>query len=269
MKKLNLFNIVFILLLFMKCAHEKSNKMVELNKLEVEKWESLSLKKIYFAHQSVGSNLIEGISMHMSNDSDVKLKIVEGNGPNLFSQAVFAHSKSGKNHDPISKIDAFVNTMDGGIGELVDIAGLKFCFVDFKKSTDIEEVFNYYKTKILYLKRKYPTVIFFHFTVPLSTNQGILKSLLKKVLGRETRLENNYARMRFNQLVLKEFDKGRVFDIAEVESTYPDGKREFSFVGSEKVYSMVKLYSSDGGHLSEYGKDLIGGQFLLFLADLK
>ena len=73
------------------------------------------------------------------------LNIVKGNDLDFFKNPVFAHASNGKNGDPKSKIDDLYQDMENGLGKKVDIAGFKFCYVDIKDDTDVNEIFEYYK----------------------------------------------------------------------------------------------------------------------------
>ena len=56
--------------------------------------------KFYFAHQSVGNNIIEGLQQESIN-------IVGNLHTNNFPEQFIVHSLIGKNLDPISKIQDF------------------------------------------------------------------------------------------------------------------------------------------------------------------
>jgi hypothetical protein len=60
-----------------------------------------------------------------------------------------------------------------------------------------------------------------------------------------------------------------VFDLAAIESTRSDGKRDaFSFQGKE-YYSLAKEYTYDCGHLNETGGKMVGTALLEFLAGIE
>ena len=117
-------------------------------------WEKLSQKKIYFGHQSVGFNIIDGIKDLMKENPQIKLNIVETSKQADFKISIFAHSAIGNNEEPISKIDAFANFMKKGLGGKADVASLKFCFVDIRSTTNIESLFNNYKNKMSLMKKE-------------------------------------------------------------------------------------------------------------------
>jgi hypothetical protein len=230
----------------------------------------ISKKKIYFGHMSVGENILDGVRDIMREHPDIQLNIVETNSPSSFDQPIFAHSRIGNNGDPKSKIDAFVQYMDGGIGNSADIAFFKFCYIDILSATDADEVFNRYRTAIEILKRKYPKVTFVHVTAPLRVVQTGFLVPIKKIISRPLGgYEDNIKRKRFNDLLRQEYEgKDPIFDLARIESTYPDG-RQSTFDNEEKSYeALVAVYTYDGGHLNEIGRKIVAGQLLSFLPNL-
>ena len=238
---------------------------VSITSAELEK---LSPKSIYFGHQSVGMNIIDGI-VDIQSDLDVDLDFVESR--EIGSKNSFYHSHVGKNGDPISKIQDFARLVDGGIGSDVDIAFFKLCYVDFKSNTDAEAVFQIYRQSMDRVEKEYPQVCFVHVTMPLSVREKGLKTFVKGIIGRPRRgYGDNLKREKFNQLMREYYgETGLIFDLARFESTFPDGSRlEFEQNG-EKYYALVPSYSSDGGHLNETGRRIIANNLLHFLLSIE
>lgn len=254
--------IAFIFFLsLISCSSEQKNEIKIIQQLNYSK---LKTKKIYFGHQSVGNNLIDGIKYHLQENPESNISISELIDT-LNINSGLNHSNIGKNRDPISKINSFNKLIENDLNNQIEIAGFKFCYVDFNDETNIQEVFSNYREVMDNLSEKYPKINFIHFTVPLKTIENNPKNFIKKILGKDIGLKNNKARQEFNNLLVEHYDQNSIFDIAKIESTYPNGKRNFSLVNNEKIYSMVNEYSNDGGHLSDYGKKYIGGEFLMFL----
>ena len=252
-------------------------KFPSIKDIPAAKWEKLSQKKIYFGHQSVGFNIIYGVKDLIKENPQVKLNIVETADQADFNYGLFAHSKVGKNTDPRSKIDAFANILDKGIGKKADIAFFKFCYVDVRTGTEVRNVFNDYKNIISKLMKAYPDTKFVHITVPLTSKptglQGLVRSAknaIKKIIGRPVfDYHDNIKRSLFNEMLIQEYDgKAPIFDLAKIESTFPDGTR-CSFTKNRKTYySMVPEYTYDGGHLNETGRKKAAEQLLILLAQL-
>ncbi|MDY6970565.1 MAG: hypothetical protein SVR08_18210 [Spirochaetota bacterium] len=256
----------------------KEDTSSEIASVTKSKWDKLSQKKIYFGHMSVGYNIMDGVSDIIKENPDLSLNIVETNNKEDFRSSIFAHSKNGENTKPKTKIDAFVNLMENGLGNKVDIAFFKLCYVDILKDTDVDEVFNYYKTSMKTLKKKFPKTLFIHTTAPLTAermDRGIkirIKDMIKAIIGRMTTKERhiieNIKRYRFNELIRNEYSDKIIFDLAKIESTYPDGKREVSEKDGNKHYALIPAYTYDGGHLNERGRKIIAEKLLVFLAEL-
>jgi hypothetical protein len=251
---------------------ENKNLLPSIKDVPTEKWEKLAQKKIYFGHRSVGNNILDGIKDVMKENPKIRLNIVETTDQADFNVGLLGHSPIGDNGDPISKINAFADIIENGLGKKVDIASLKFCFADFTaKTKDITNIFNDYKNTMSQLKEKYPRSSFVHFTVPLVILKTTWKTWIKIFLRKEEIWEYDQIiiKNKFNNLIRNEYDgKEPIFDIAEIESTYPDGSRS-TFTRNGKIYySLVPQYSRDGAHLSKSGRKIVAEQFLIFLANL-
>jgi len=236
-------------------------------------WQKLEKIKIYFGHQSVGNNILDGIKDLLKETQQIKLNIVETRSPYDFNVPLFAHSKIGKNEDPESKIDDFAGLIGNGLGDKVDIAFLKFCFVDIESGTDVNSLFAKYADTMARLKKENPKAVFVHLTVPLlRKNKPSIKDRIKALMGKKGGFfdnQHNLARNEFNELVVKEYNgKEPVFDLAKIESTYPDGRRETFTADGRIYYSLVPEYTKDGGHLNEIGRKKVAEQLLIFIANI-
>jgi len=256
---------------------EKKGSFPFIKDIPDSEWKKLSEKKIYFGHQSVGFNIIDGIKDVIKENPQIKLNIVETNDPSEFNAPLFAHSRVGKNTEPKSKIDTFANFMEKGIGEKTDIAFFKFCYVDVTAGTDIEKVFDGYKSTMARLKGIFPEMRFIHTTVPITFKPtGIKgwirkgKNLIKKIIGRPVfDYQDNVNRNRFNEMVRKEYNgKEPIFDLAKIESTFPNGTRSSFIKDGKTYYSLISDYTDDGGHLNEKGRKIVAEQLLILLVGL-
>ena len=63
-------------------------------------------------------------------------------------------------------------------------------------------------------------------------------------------------------------DKEPIFDLAQIESHYPDGRPMTFSTQGETYYALVPEYASDGRHLNELGSRRVGEQLLIMLAEL-
>lgn len=263
--------LVTLLLLFTACEGGKMSEKIVHNDsnyaISETEMKKIAEKKIYFGHQSVGYNILDGINDILKQNPGVKLNIVESNDPNIFNKPVFAHSSIVQNDNPELKVNDFVNYIKKGIGNNADIAFFKFCYVDINNTTDVERIFSVYKETMERLKREYPKTKFIHVTVPLTVSNPTIKSFIKKLIGKQ---DNNLKRNQFNDKLLKEYDgKDPIFDLARAESTYPDGNRVSFTDGEKRYYSLAPEYTDDGGHLNERGRKVVARELLKFLSNIE
>lgn len=234
-------------------------------------WNQLSSKKIYFGHQSVGFNIMDGVQDLMRENPKIKLNVVESTQSKDISPGTWLHSKVGQNRDPQSKMDDFEKFLEAGIGNKADVAMLKLCYVDITVDTDVNKVFTQYKEKMEIIQKKYPKLRMVHFTVPLTVSKTTWKTQLKKMIGKTDLHEfaNNIKRNQYNALILQEYQgKALVLDLAAIESTQPDGIRQSFELKDVIYYSLYPGYTTDGGHLNDVGRKKVAEQLLLLLVNL-
>jgi hypothetical protein len=280
MLKDNLFIIFLLMLLLFTYSCEGGKMQQEAVQPISEQAIQDSLKKvagqrIYFGHQSVGYNILDGIRDVAKPYPQIQLNIVETADPGkLDGKAILAHSTVGYNTDPVSKLNDFSKNLEKGLGNKVDIAFIKFCYVDMRQGDDAGKIFEEYKKTITSLKIKFPRITFVHVTAPLTSHQKdiktIAKNAIKWIIGRPIRsYRDNIPRNQFNDLLRKEFGGSEpVFDLAAIESTGPDGKRVEDSADGRSFYSMAPGYTYDGGHLNETGRRIVAQKLLLFLAQI-
>lgn len=238
-----------------------------------EHWEKLAGKKIFFGHQSVGYNIIDGITDILSERDYIKLNIIESREPSAFDKSVFAHSQAGMNTKPFSKIERFVEIMDSGVGSKVDMAFFKFCYVDIMRDSEPQKIFNDYSAALEGLKQRYPNTKFLHVTVPIrSTPKGArkyLKQAVKLFVGKPGFFEDNIKRHSYNKLLSDAYSKtGFFFDLARVEAVNSSGFGCYALKGQQKVSVMAPEYTEDGGHLNGPGRKKAAEQLLIILAEI-
>ena len=260
-------SIIFCLLfmaLLLGCKKENP-RGVELDAETIEALQKVSQGRIFFGHQSVGADIVHGMERIAEQSGGVKLNIVEIGKENFPVKNFFAHGKIGKNESPKSKCEAFQAILRSGLGDKVDIALFKFCYIDIRDRNNEKAIMHLYKSTLETLKSEYPKVKFIAVTVPLTSNESAWKYMAKKMLGRETERRNNIRRNQFNELLRETFKKETVFDLATIESKRPDGSREKFNGEKDTYYSLVPEYSTDGSHLNDYGSQRAAKELILLL----
>jgi hypothetical protein len=239
----------------------------------------LSSKKIFFGHQSVGYNIIDGLKDIMARNPKIILNIQETTDIKNYPKGVFAHFPIGMNTQPKSKIDAFVQAMDNGLGKQVDISFFKFCYIDINQDTDIKDLVHNYVTAINNLKNKYPHVVFCCVTAPITAEGELLsfrdriKDIIKKLSGKTTNQRRNalcnIKRNEFNKLLRNKCGSENSIDLEQFESTKPDGSRFSSREELPEHFTLIPDYTIDGGHLNKIGRLLVADRLLVRLVEIR
>lgn len=242
-------------------------RLPSFNDVSREDWANLERKRIFFGHQSVGYNLIDGIRELPGGSGPVVLKILETTKPDDFSTPLFAHAAIGKNGDPLSKSVAFSDLLLGRLAGRVDIALVKFCYVDITGTSDLKKVMAGYESSVERLNRELPNTVLIHVTVPLNARSMGMRSRIKRLFGYRVD-ESNIKRNEFNRILRDRYEgKEPVFDLAAAESSYPDGRRSSFSRNGQTYYSLAPEYTDDGGHLNALGRKRMAEQFLITLAN--
>jgi hypothetical protein len=244
-----------------------------LREVPAEAWTRLGQRTMFFGHQSVGRNIMDGIRDLVAESAAVNVHIVETKDAGQLTDAVFACAPIGRNWEPESKLAEFRRVLEDGLGDKVDVAFLKFCYVDVRSDSDPVALLDAYVRMMEALNARFPNVTFVHLTVPLrappDSVKGILKVNLKRVLGRATVLDDNGVRACYNDLLRERFSAGNLlFDLAGYESTGPDGAQWFVSWKGHEVPVLVPSYTDDGGHLNAQGRRHVAEQLLIELAKL-
>jgi hypothetical protein len=234
---------------------------------------TIAKTRIFFGHQSVGNNIIEGIkSLHNKNSSD-SINFIELPAENPLTPPFFLHKRIGKNRDPKNKCDEFKIVVND-LAREIDIAILKFCYIDISAKTDVEELFNYYKQTVSEIRKQNTHVTIIHTTVPLISKSGGDKSkknqvitYIKRVLGQLPSFDaDNIKRNEYNNLLREYFKTEPIIDIAKAEA-FHDSDKEVSFCHRKKNYQcMYNGYTNDGGHLNKLGQKKVAENFVKVLA---
>ena len=251
------------------------NKVIEMNNtlppISEDVRQALQIIKEHcflFGHHSVGENILDGMRT-LAKETGVDLKIKKTDAVSLSAKINLVDFSPGKNTNPKSKIDGFVEQIVELNKEFIpELAFLKFCYIDFPPEVNVRDLMEYYKEKMEILKKLNQEIKFAHFTVPLTIRPTGLKSRIKRLLGLQVWGDaSNISRATFNNLLFETFPEGPIFDLARIESTRLDGSRaEFTHKGNVYYYLAPEL-TNDGGHLNALGRRVVASELTLFLAN--
>jgi len=250
--------IVICLFLSQSCKNQEFSMLEkDFKTLNID---NLEERTIYFGHQSVGKNILDGIEENQLNiliNDDAKVTNPKG----------IIHSYIGENTNPFSKLEDFSKFVQENNSK-IDTSLMKFCYVDFEENTDIESLFRKYSETYAYLEKLFPHITFAHITVPLVEQQKGIKALVKRILGRSVYgVEDNIVRHQFNELIRSKYQN--VFDLAAIESTKPDGSKMEHKLNEQTYYSLYPGYTDDGGHLNLLGRKIASYELVNFLSNIK
>jgi len=243
------------------------NNKESLKEISSEMIEIFGKRRILFGHKSVGYNILSGVEDIRKSDGRFKgmnIKELKEDSGELTEGGIY-HLQNGKNRFPKDKCDAFKKVLtEKGMGTRVDIAFFKFCFIDFPTDSNVQDIFDYYVKTIDSVKNQFPKLKIIHVTVPLTAHTWGVKSYLRTLLKGDL---ENVRRNEFNKLLINKYkDKDPIYDLARVESTHPDGKRESFKYRGEKFFALIKPYTMDGGHLNELGRFYAAKELLVVLS---
>jgi hypothetical protein len=259
--------LIILFSLFSSCSENKIDEGLMINHTEQFELNVLEKSRIFFGHKSVGYNIIDGIRDLMKETMNENINIIELDQNQSLPEYFFLHTEVGNNGEPDKKCDDFLNILSMDLLNHLDIALLKFCYVDVQAQSDVQKIFNYYKMTMDTIKKKYPNLKLVHVTVPLSILQTGLKATLKKIIGREVGgFSANVKRNQFNDLLKEHYKNEPIFDLAKIESTYPDARRESFKHSGQLYYALIPEYTNDGGHLNKIGRRLAALELIRVLS---
>ena len=251
--------------------------------------ETLAQSRIFFGHQSVGEDVLNGLRDLLAAPGSPSLAITDvltapfsgsaivadsaAGGDSLPVQGYILHTKVGQNTKPASKCADFARILEERKSQ-VDVAVLKYCYVDVGGSSDPDALFAEYQALLEGLRKKLPSVTLIPSTVPLTVGSARpdwrrkdLEVKIRRMIGLyDSQDKDNLKRGRFNELLRQAYAGGVIFDVAKAESTHPDGRREGFSKGSKQVPSLIPAYTHDGGHLNEAGRKIVAREFVRVLA---
>ncbi len=205
--------------------------------------------RVFFGHQSVGADTIEGMAALGFGDPWVYWAFPDDAGYN--GGAYFGQEMIGENRHPAGKVEAFRAFMiDDAYGARVDLAGFKLCFQDFEddaggdaagSSAELAALELTYAAAIDQVRAQFPGVRLFHVTPPL-------------VAAAEWSADQNAARVALGDWLKHTYGPTDViFDLQDVESIDPSTQQRCTAMGAWALCDANA--ADDHAHLSTGGKE--------------
>jgi hypothetical protein len=200
--------------------------------------------KWYFAHASVGSNLIDGLKeLNAADPTGFPYRSESSNGapiPDARPATIYEHNRG--NPGWKAKMDQFSAAVQNGWRfPNVDVVMNKLCYIDQFGSA------KYYIKSMSELEASYPETIFVYTTMPLTTAAD-WASRFRDAFNRDVR-----EWTRSNERAL--------FDIADIEANDQRGNSCSFTAGGKTCARMCEEYTDDGGHLNALGRRIMAHGF--------
>ena len=230
--------------------------------------DSFAQQRVFFAHQSVGENLLDAMP-GLVEAQDAASSTIVSLGDQPESGTALIETAIGTNGDPLGKIAEFDQILRDGLGDDIDVAVLKLCYIDFSVATDVEELFTAYTTTIAALEADFPDVTFIYTTAPLVSERDVIERL-KNLLGRAMHRDpsENTVRHRYNELIRDEYgSSGRLLDIAAIQASDASGMLQTREADGQPYQAMDPQWASDPGHLNPDGAARLANAFVALIAD--
>jgi hypothetical protein len=108
---------------------------------------ALAQRRVYFGHQSVGFNIMDGLKQ-LAARHGVVLRIEETRPATGVPSGTFGHGLMAENGDPRRKLRSFEQVFASRTASGAELAMLKFCYVDFDANTDATALFAAYRAAL-------------------------------------------------------------------------------------------------------------------------
>jgi hypothetical protein len=227
---------------------------------------SVASARVYFGHQSVGANVLDGVRELGAGGASPPLEIVRTRDVDGVARPALVEFTIGENGDPASKARDFASVIDQKRDTTPAIAMFKDCYLDITPETDVGALFTAHRDSVRALQARHPELTFVHVTSPLTTVETGPKLLVKRMLGKPSSRDVNRKRNEFNAMLRREFQGEPIFDLARVESSRPDGSRAQFVAGGDTVYTLAPELTDDGGHLNAAGRRAAAMELLSVLS---
>lgn len=228
---------------------------------------SVAARRVYFAHQSVGNEIVRGIET-LVEGQPAPVRVIQTNDPSLLVRGpAFVHFRAGRNGDPESKNAALIKALDARPARDGGIVALKYCYSDVESPLSAAEIFARYEKTVETIRARHPDLTVVHFTMPLTAVESAFKASLKEKLGKSTQRSLARKRQDYNELLRAAYrNREPVFDIAGLEARTAGGTLSGFVAEGKTIETMSPEYTYDGGHLNPHGQRYVARHFLDFLS---
>jgi len=221
---------------YSNCLQVASYSQPLMNRITQLRW--------FFAHASVGGNMVDGVNtLHSSKSSFYLIQTTSEDGtPPSSTRNGFIYEYNRGNPSASDKFNNFAGYVTNGWRfPKVHLSLNKLCYID--QDASLSECIR----TMTNLETAFPETIFVYMTIPLTTSTD----------------SDNYKRNVFND-GLRNWTRTNnlvLFDVADIEAHTPTGSLCLYTNNGRVCQYMHSGYSSDGGHLNSTGEKLVAAGF--------
>jgi hypothetical protein len=198
--------------------------------------EALAKMKVFFAHASVGGNIIQGMkTLNTQHPEQYPLhcESAKDTPANTKPGEFYDYNRGNPGSD--AKMDLFAQYLKNGWhSPAVNVVINKFCFIDPNAN------FEKYISSMTELERNYENTTLVYMTIPIKTETD----------------PGNLKRQKFNDALREWVQKNDkvLLDIADIEAWSDEGKENTFSLQGQDVQALRSEYTNDGGHLNSMGQ---------------
>jgi hypothetical protein len=178
--------------------------------------------RVFFAHGSVGANVLEGVAQ--IPDSGIALAERALDSTAELPARTFSHARFEKDGDPEAKIAGFERVV-AGLHPSPDVALLMFDDADLGAATDTHALFTHYRVALTRLRAAHPETVFVHVTAPLAVRETGAAELIERLTGFSDAFARANARRAEYDTRVREAYRGQpIFDLAAIHDLAVEGR---------------------------------------------
>lgn len=214
--------------------------------------------RVLFAIQSIGSDIVKGVPIAYTRAKLPKPTVVKWSVAPKKRGPLLATATIGRNGEPLSKLKAFADLVNGAPRDSVQVAVMAFNYQDVSAETDVEALFQSYLATMDSLETANPDITLLYSTVPVTGGNSWRELEADKVEGlsgvTQPVWQDNIARERFNTMIRQQYAAtGRLYDIAALQADLGKGKVAAKEHENQFYYVLNPALSSNGRRLNTTG----------------
>jgi hypothetical protein len=218
-------------------------------------WDAVQGHRLNFAHESVCQNVVDGIRELAETQPGTQGDIIESCAPSTVNGPGIVRFAPEQKSESVSSNRDFPAVGDSCSVSASAIVAIKYCDVDVTPSRDVPKFFGDDQVLVAEARLSHLPLMIAHAIVPLPSADTLNKATAQQVMGRDVRRDLDVNRNAYNALVRRAYSGTEpIFELANAESTLPDGARTFFMVDKDTGFTLAEQYTAAGGRPNDHGK---------------